>query len=456
MKSNLGQWEFGELFAQQAIQQETRKIYTVSELTSRMKLLLERQFGTLWISGEVSGCRVQSSGHIYFTLKDATAQIQCVLFKSARGVQRSLVADGKKLTLQGDISLYEPRGQYQLVVKAVEDSGQGDLALAFERLKQRLKMEGLFDESRKRPIPTYPKRIGIVTSPTGAALQDILKVFRLRHSSLDVILAPSKVQGEGAAEDIVKAIKLLNRYNKEASEDSKIDLILVTRGGGSMEDLWCFNEEIVARAIAASELPVISGVGHEIDFCISDFVADHRAATPTAAAEYITQASYAIISNLEILKTRLKRAISLRMDQYRYKLESLSARLESFSPPRLLAGMEQSLDDAKNGLDKAFATYCQKQKDRLTDYQRRIDLVMNNRLVAAKNRLEVLRKSLELLDPFVVLKRGYSITINQRTGKALMAAEEAELGDCLKTYLNEGELISTVQEVKKESNRRKI
>ncbi|MBR5691582.1 MAG: exodeoxyribonuclease VII large subunit, partial [Verrucomicrobia bacterium] len=219
-----------------------RKVYTVEELTGEIKFLLEKQFGEVWVSGEVSGLRVQSSGHRYFTLKDAGAQIQCVLFKGTTGVKRSLVEDGKKLILRGELSVYEPRGQYQLIVRELEEAGQGNLAIAFERLKQKLEAEGLFDEERKRPVPAYPRRVGIVTSPTGAALQDILKVLRTPSGRLevDVILAPNKVQGEGAAEDIVAAIDLLNRYHQTQQRNGQpgLDVILVTRGGGSIEDLW--------------------------------------------------------------------------------------------------------------------------------------------------------------------------------------------------------------------------
>src|SRR5580658_9618780 len=279
-KQSKSQWDFGELFPVEA----TRKVFSVGELTEQIRRLLEKQIGQVWVSGEVTNFRAQSSGHIYFTLKDASAQIACVLFRGETVPHRELISDGQKILVQGDLTVYEPRGQYQLIVQAVELQGIGSLQIAFEKLKQKLAAEGLFSTERKRPLPKFPQRIGLVTSPTGAAIRDVLHVVQRRNPGLEIILAPCRVQGDGAAREIAGAIRLLNEFDA-----GKFDLILITRGGGSLEDLWAFNEEIVARAIFDSAVPVVSAVGHEIDFTIADFVADLRAATPSAAAEIITQ-----------------------------------------------------------------------------------------------------------------------------------------------------------------------
>src|SRR5215468_5248076 len=282
------QWDFGELFPPESIG-AARKIFSVSELTGNIRRVLEKQLGKVWVTGEITNLRAQSSGHIYFTLKDAAAQLSCVLFRGEVQVDRGVLQDGRKVNLEGEITVYEARGQYQLRVLAAELQGIGPLQIAFERLKQKLNAAGWFAPERKRSLSKYPKRMGLVTSPTGAAIRDILNVVERRNRSLEILLAPCKVQGAGAAEEIAAAIRLLNEYQLRSRGGSELDLILVARGGGSLEDLWAFNEEIVARAIFDSALPVVSAVGHEIDFTICDFVADLRAATPSAAVEIITE-----------------------------------------------------------------------------------------------------------------------------------------------------------------------
>src|SRR5664280_1024392 len=316
------QWNFGELFSPE----ETRKVLSVSELTETVRALLEKQIGSVWVSGEITNLRSQSSGHIYFTLKDASAQLNCVLFSREKIPQRDLLADGQKVLLQGDVTVYEARGQYQLIVRAVELQGVGALQVAFEKLKQKLAAEGLFATERKHLLPRYPQRIGLVTSPTGAAIRDVLHVVQRRKPGLEIILAPCRVQGEGAAEEIAAAIRLLNEFSEGGSPrrpvletqkelgsrgarpSEKLDLILITRGGGSLEDLWAFNEEAVARAIFESAVPVVSAVGHEIDFTIADFVADVRAATPSAAAEIVTEGVFASRQLVTDLTQRMVRA----------------------------------------------------------------------------------------------------------------------------------------------------
>src|SRR4051794_12107402 len=289
-KTAKSQWDFGELFEAQPTEKKQpeaqpvpvpvvkpeRKILSVSELTAQIRRLLERQVGVVWVTGEISNLKSQSSGHIYFAVKDAGAQLSCVLFRGEQ-VERSLLADGKKVTLRGDVTVYEARGQYQLRVTAVELQGIGALQAAFEKLKQKLNAEGLFARERKRALPKYPQRIGLVTSPTGAAIRDVLHVVERRNPGLEIILAPCRVQGDGAGFEVAAAIQLLNEFSAGGGS-AALDLILVTRGGGSLEDLWAFNEEVVARAIYQSAVPIVSAVGHEIDTTISDFVADVRAA----------------------------------------------------------------------------------------------------------------------------------------------------------------------------------
>src|SRR5580692_2388604 len=320
------QWDFGELFSPA----ETRRVLTVSELTTTVRALLEKHIGTTWVSGEITNLRAQSSGQIYFTLKDAGAQLSCVLFSREKVAQRALLADGQKVLLQGEITVYEARGQYQLIVRDVELQGIGALQAAFERLKQKLAAEGLFAVERKRTLPRCPQRIGLVTSPTGAAIRDVLHVIQRRNPALEIILAPCRVQGDGAAAEIAGAIKLLNEYGAAG----KLDLILVTRGGGSLEDLWAFNEEIVARAIFESQLPIVSAVGHEIDFTISDFVADLRAATPSAAAEIITENVVASREFIGEASIRLRRAARRGLDNASQTLDTLAGRVARAHPRR--------------------------------------------------------------------------------------------------------------------------
>ncbi|NBV24815.1 MAG: exodeoxyribonuclease VII large subunit, partial [Proteobacteria bacterium] len=288
-KPSKSQWDFGgELFPTEAV----RKVLSVSELTGNIKRLLEKQVGQVAVSGEITNLRAQSSGHVYFTLKDAGAQLACVLFRNTSVPHRALLQDGQKVLLTGEVTVYEARGQYQLIVSAVELQGVGALQAAFERLKEKLAAEGLFKLERKRKLPRYPQRIGLVTSPTGAAIRDVLHVIQRRQPGLEIIFVPCRVQGDGAAREVAEAVRMLNEFTIRNPQFA-IDLILVTRGGGSLEDLWAFNEEVVARAIFASAVPVVSAVGHEIDFTIADFVADLRAATPSAAAELITEGAFA-------------------------------------------------------------------------------------------------------------------------------------------------------------------
>ncbi len=462
MSKSKSQWDFGELFPTE----QTRKVLSVSELTAQVKRLLEKTVGQIWVTGEVTNLRAQSSGHMYFTLKDAAAQVSCVLFSREKVSHRELLADGQKVLLQGDVTVYEARGQYQLIVRAVELQGVGALQVAFEKLKQKLAAEGLFAPERKRPLPKYPQRIGLVTSSTGAAIRDVLHVVQRRNPGLEIILAPCRVQGEGAAEEIAAAIKLLNEYSeggvtrrpdletqrelgsRVTRPSERLDLILVTRGGGSLEDLWAFNEEAVARAIFESVIPVVSAVGHEIDFTISDFVADVRAATPSAAAEIITEGVYASRQLVADLTQRMARAHPRRrMNELLQQLDDLQA--------GLLRCTRQGTKDRQVAWQN-LATRLLRVRPAQLLRQRRESLMLNQRrlresarvhLRTVRNHFEAAEARLRLLGPEQVLSRGYSITMDAATGRVLRSAKDVKAGWHLKTRLKAGEVLSKVEQL---------
>jgi exodeoxyribonuclease VII large subunit len=459
------QWDFGELFPPE----QTRKVLTVSELTSQVRRVLEDRVGAVWVTGEVTNLRTQSSGHIYFTLKDAGAQLACVLFRNEAAPNRNFIEDGRKLLLRGEVTVYEARGQYQLLVREVELLGVGALQAAFERLKQKLQAEGLFAAERKRPLPKYPARIGLVTSPTGAAIRDVLHVVERRNPALEIVLAPCRVQGDGAAREIAAAIRLLNEYNgQDGAADRPLDLILITRGGGSIEDLWAFNEEVVARAIFESDLPVVSAVGHEIDFTISDFVADIRAATPSAAAEIITEGVFSSIAFVSEAGGRMRQLAGWRLEQLRGELGQAGARLARVHPRRRLNESLQRLDDLQSGLVRGAkqalkqrrvlqrnlverlgrvrpAQVLKNRRDRLAQGVERLRAVASRRMLEQRHRLTTLQARLRLLGPEQVLSRGYSITTDAATGKLLRDARSVKGGQRLRTRLKAGEVFSKAE-----------
>jgi exodeoxyribonuclease VII large subunit len=444
-KSTKSQWDFGELFPTE----QTRKVLSVSELTGQIRALLEKQIGSVWVGGEITNLRAQSSGHIYFTLKDAASQLSCVLFSREKVPHRGLLADGQKVLLQGDVTVYEARGQCQIIVRAVELQGVGALQIAFEKLKQKLAAEGLFALERKRPLPKYPQRIGLVTSLTGAAIRDVLHVVQRRNPSLEIILAPCRVQGDGAAEEIAAAIRLLNEFGIRNSEFG-IGLILVTRGGGSLEDLWAFNEEVVARAIFESAIPVVSAVGHEIDFTIADFVADVRAATPSAAAEIITEGVFASRQFVENLVRRMMQA------HPRKRLDESLQRLDDLQTSLLRCG-KQGVRERQAACQNLAARLRQirpkqllkQRREILKATQYRLRELAHVRFRDLKSNLATAESRLQLLGPEQVLSRGYSITMDAASGKVLRAAAKIKAGQKLKTRLKSGEIISEAQKTQR-------
>lgn len=469
--------EFGELFTAQ----EVRRVLTVAELTGKVRSLLEAHVGRVWVAGEVSNWRQQLSGHAYFTLKDAQAQLNCVLFRGEASAARMALSDGQKVAVLGDLTVYEVRGQYQLVVREVELQGAGALQRAFEKLKEKLRDEGLFDSARKRAIPAYPLLIGLVTSPTGAAIRDVLHVIRRRHPGMQMVLAGCRVQGEGAAAEIASAIRRLNDWSREGCPGegtiglpNRVDVILVTRGGGSLEDLWAFNEELVARAIHASEIPVISAVGHEIDFTISDFAADLRAATPSAAAEILTHGYVVSRPFVDSSQAKLAELVWRSIEERRDAWFNVFERLQRQHPRRRIEVCLQWRDDlferlmrsgrrgvehaARGGTDALRRWWRLNPAGLCRDHRAKVE-VLTNRMASEASSLfnrklqahASMDAQLALLSPQEVLRRGYSITVERSTGRILRRAHEVMKQDLLVTRLAEGEIVSRVEQVTKES-----
>lgn len=375
--------------------QNGRYIYTVSELTSSIKSILEDSFPHIWVEGEISNFKSHSSGHFYFTLRDGKSELKCVFFRSDNEKIKFEIKDGMLVYCSGRISIYEKQGAYQLYVSSMEPKGMGALQLAFEQLKEKLFKEGLFDESHKKPIPLLPDRIGIITSPTGAAIRDILHVLNKRFSNVEIIIYPVKVQGDGAKEEIVCAIEDFNKFNN-------IDVIILGRGGGSLEDLWAFNEEIVVRAIYNSKIPIISAVGHEIDWTISDFVADVRAATPSVAAELV------IAKKSELIE---------RLGYYEEKLKDF--------PLDIVREYEQRIDEYADGLALRFRHY----------------------LELKEERFNMLAEKIEILSPLAILNRGYSITFKAPGQKVVKDAKVLKKGDMVETKVFQGAFKSRVEDI---------
>lgn len=448
-------------------QAQNRDAVTVSELTRRIRQTLESGIGRVWVEGEISNLRQQNSGHQYFSLKDADAQIRCVLF---RGQNRDQVAlrDGLQVQVQGDLSVFEAQGQYQIVVRIVQPKGVGELQARFEALKQRLEAEGLFRSERKRKIPRFPRTIALVTSPTGAAVRDMLNVLARRAPWVHLIVAPVRVQGDGAHEEIAAMIRRLSE--RAIPGLPVIDTLIVARGGGSIEDLWNFNEESVARAVAECSIPVISGVGHEIDFTICDFAADLRAPTPSAAAEVAVPDQVDLTNYLSRARDRMEICIRSRMEQSRRLLELVSRSAAFREPGRILAERQQRLDDAAQRMEATLETRLHRLRDRVDHATRLLEMSRPDRLLAQRaeslrllgDRLEqVVRRRLEeqrqrlvplgnlvrTLGPESVLNRGYSLTVDAG-GNVISSVSELSQGARLVTRLRDGEVESEVKEVR--------
>lgn len=442
--------------------QWTRNVRTVSQLTSEIRGQLARAFDDVWVSGEISGVKPAASGHIYFTLKDAGAQIKCACFKSAVRFLRFKPQEGIQVIARGRVDVYEPRGEYQLLVEALQPKGFGELQLAFEQLKARLEAEGLFDPARKRELPKYPRRIGIVTSPSGAVIQDMIRVLDRRFPGLHVRLYPALVQGQGSIEAVVEGIEYF-------SASGWADLVIVGRGGGSFEDLWTFNEEAVARAIAACPVPVISAVGHETDFTIADFVADLRAPTPSAAAELAVMNRADLIERIGAAEQRATRAIQFLLSRLRARVQAAGTEREAALLHRRLGRAAQRIDEMEfrarqavrdrvarlrtrvTALDQRL--HRQDPRARLVDFQKRLAAAENSlrravevRLVRERRRLDPLAASLGALSPLNVLDRGYAIVQDAR-GHVVSDAAAAGVGDEVRVRLRKGRLLAEVRDV---------
>jgi len=418
-----------------------KTIYTVAEITRNIRGILEDNFPQVWIKGEVSTLRTPQSGHMYFTLKDEKAQLKCVFFKNASMRLNFKLEEGMECICSGRISLYDQSGQYQLYVNNVEPLGKGSLQLAFEQLKKKLAQEGLFDNQHKRPMPFLPQKIGIVTSSTGAAIRDILQVINRRYANVHIIINPCLVQGKTAAVDIARAIEELNAFKD-------IDVIIVGRGGGSLEDLWAFNEEPVARAVYNSKTPIISAVGHEIDFTICDFVADLRAPTPSAAAELVVQEKDQLVLAVDSMSKRLTESVmkKLKISQMRFShlIKSYALR----RPQVIVEQYQQQLDN----LDKRFKTGILNLLDNKVARFNSLPSLDNGiirLLKVKKSQLAQISARLLNLNPLAILSRGYSVTYLRSKNKALKSIEGLQKGDILETKLNKGVIISHVEECKK-------
>lgn len=437
---------------------QERRAVSVSELTARLKTSIEREFADLFVEGEISNFRRHSSGHWYFSLKDESASLRCASFRIQNRMIRFIPEDGLHVIARGGLSIYDARGEYQLVVAYMEPVGAGALQLALEQLKKRLAADGLFAADHKRPLPLLPRCIGVVTSPTGAAVRDIIRVLKRRNEAVSVLIAPVRVQGEGAASDIARAIKLLNSRKE-------IDAIIVGRGGGSTEDLWCFNDEAVARAIYNSRVPVISAVGHETDFTIADLVADLRASTPSAAAEMVATARDEMCARIAGLSEDARKAV-------RYQLLALHGRLSDLESRRALdqvgskiRGFAQRVDDAGYSMESALGAALKSRRARHaalalrlseSDLRRRVverrgklaepigRLQASTRAVLDRGceRVSLAAGKLESLSPLSVLARGYAIAFDSQ-GRVIKRAGEVRSGERVRVRVSEGELDCT-------------
>lgn len=437
---------------------------TVTQLTRKIRSLLEDQIGSLWVEGEISNHRAQNSGHQYFTLKDEGAQLSCVLFRGDASRLPVELRDGMQVQLYGELSVYEQRGSYQIIVKAVQPKGLGSLQARFEALKRKLAAEGLFEHHWKKEIAKFPRCVALVTSPTGAAVRDMLNILTRRAPWLHVLVYPVRVQGAGAELEIAAAIDALNRAEEYGIPVP--DTIVVGRGGGSLEDLWNFNEEVVARAIFASSIPVISAVGHEIDFTIADFVADLRAPTPSAAAELLAPDAQEMQRHLAVVKKTLESRLQTQLEQHTRILDLMSKSAVLREPARVLREVSQMVDDREADLSRSMEGRWRELEDKLVESRmvlernqpvrmiesaghrvsllaQRMDSVMKQRLDQAWQKQSAVRKLMRSLGPDAVLKRGFSVTTDPR-GSVVHDSTQLRPGDMVVTRVSKGSFASVV------------
>lgn len=429
-----------------------QEVLTVTQLNRCARSMLEEVFAGVWVVGEISNLAKPASGHIYFTLKDQDAQIRCALFRQHALRVREALRDGVAIKAHGKVSIFEGRGDYQLIVERLEPAGDGSLKLAFELLQKKLEQEGLFAADIKKPLPQHPKRIGIVTSPTGAVIRDMVSVFKRRAPQVELILVPTAVQGKEATAQIIKALQLADKQ--------QFDAIILARGGGSLEDLWCFNEEAVARAIAACVTPIVSGVGHETDVTIADFVADVRAPTPSAAAELLAPHHQDWLATLNQLQQRLERTIRERLTRYQLSVEGLTKRLRH--PRDQLQQQTQRIDDLEMRLIRSFkqqlltyrqhitqldsrllAQHPKKQlqisEQQIIVLQQQLKRLIQDKLKQVQLQLASQVQALQIVSPLATLERGYSIVMTKQ-GKIVQNTNDVTMGQQLQVKLNKGQL----------------
>lgn len=448
--------------AEVVVEEQTEEvIYSVSDLNSLIKKQIEGSFPIVWVQAEISNFKAHTSGHFYFSLKDDKSQINAVMFKGLNSKLKFRPESGMEVLVRGKVTVYEPRGNYQIFCEHMEPVGAGALQKAFEQLKAKLQKEGLFDQKHKKPLPIFPKHIGVVTSPTGAAIRDILNVLERRHKAVEVTIIPARVQGEGAAEEVARGVELANRVNM-------FDVLIVGRGGGSIEDLWCFNEEIVARAIFASDLPVISAVGHEVDYTIADFVADYRAPTPSAAAEVVVQSVAELKERILTFQSRLAQIINFRLSHTLQKLHNLQSKL--VDPKRRLADLNMQCDELvlrlqnavnRNLKEKRLTVSVLKErlkspeallkykKDKIISLSRSLQKEVLNQVKSNKERLKGLMGVMHSLSPLQVVDRGYAIVFKE--DKIIKNVKSVQENDQLKIQLSDGTLEVQVKNKQEES-----